>query len=296
MNVIDGKAISRQILDELAADVAELQDNHGIRPGLAVVLVGDDPASHVYVSRKAKTSAKLGIHSIRRELPATATQADVLTTVAELNADPAVHGILVQSPPPPQIDERAVIDAIAPAKDVDCFHPVNVGKLQIGDSDGLLPCTPYGIMLLLARSGIETAGRHAVVLGRSNIVGKPIAALLAQKQDGANCTVTMCHSGTRDLAAHTRQADILVAAIGRPEMVTADMVKDGAVVIDVGINRVDDASARRGYRLVGDVAYDEVAAKASWITPVPGGVGPMTIAVLMMNTVRACRQQLGARD
>ncbi len=291
--ILSGKEVSKAVAARVQAQVETLNSQHGLTPGLAVVLVGDDPASRVYVNSKAKKCLKLGIHSAKHELPADATQEDVLELVEQLNHDDAIHGILVQSPPPKQIDERAVIETIDPAKDVDCFHPVNVGRMLIGDEDGFVPCTPAGIVEILKYYKVETSGKHAVILGRSNIVGKPMAALLSRKADYANCTVTMCHSRTADLAGMCRQADILVAAIGRPEMVTADFVKDGAVVIDVGINRVDDPGAKRGYRLVGDVAFDEVSAKASAITPVPGGVGPMTIAMLMQNTVVGCCRQHG---
>ena len=290
MNLIDGKATSKLIDAETASDVAQLRDTHGVQPGLAVVIVGDDPASHVYVNSKVKRSTKLGLHSVKHELPADTTQEQLLAVIEDLNNDPAIHGILVQSPPPPQIDERGVIEAINPAKDVDCFHPYNVGKLLIGDADGLLPCTPAGIVELLARGGHETSGKHAVVIGRSNLVGKPLAALLARKANPGNCTVTLCHSRTQDLPGICRQADILVAAIGRANFVTADMVKPGAIVIDVGINSIDDATRKRGYRLVGDVDFDGVAPIAGAITPVPGGVGPMTITMLMRNTVTACKQ------
>jgi methylenetetrahydrofolate dehydrogenase (NADP+)/methenyltetrahydrofolate cyclohydrolase len=288
MKLIDGKAIANAVNDETAEYVARLIADHNVTPGLAVVLVGDDPASAVYVNMKARTCAKLGIHSEKIVLPADADQATVIETVERLNNDPAIHGILVQSPPPPQIDERAVIEAINPAKDVDCFHPYNVGRLLIGDKDSFIPCTPFGVLVLLGRSGIETSGKHAVVVGRSNIVGKPMAALLARKGLVGNATVALCHSRTADLAAECRRADILVAAIGRPEMITGDMVKPGAVVIDVGINRVDAPDTKKGYKLVGDVHFESAAEKASWITPVPGGVGPMTIAMLMRNTLDAC--------
>jgi len=290
--LIDGNCISAQINQETAAQVACLARDQNLQPGLAVVIVGDDPASRVYVNMKEKRARELGIYSQKHVLPVTTTQSELLALVEQLNNDPQIHGILVQSPPPPQIDEAKVILAIDPRKDVDCFHPYNVGKMLIGDTDGFFPCTPYGVMLLLERSGIDPAGKHVVVLGRSNIVGKPMLALLIQKRAGADATVTVCHSRTRNLAALCRQADILVAAIGRAEFVTADMVKDGAVVIDVGINRIDDPAAAKGYRLVGDVAFAEVAAKASAITPVPGGVGPMTIAILLQNTVKAALAQL----
>ncbi|MFT5131229.1 MAG: methylenetetrahydrofolate dehydrogenase (NADP+)/methenyltetrahydrofolate cyclohydrolase [Rhodothermales bacterium] len=289
MNLIDGKATSNTIDAEIASEVAELLTTHGVQPGLAVVLVGDDGASRVYVRNKAKRSTALGLHSVKRELPADTTQEALLAVIDELNNDPAIHGILVQSPPPPQIDEREVIESINPAKDVDCFHPYNVGKLLIGDADGLLPCTPAGIVELLRRGGYETAGKHAVVIGRSNLVGKPLAALLSRKANPGNCTVTLCHSRTQDLPAITRQGDILIAAIGRANFVTGDMVKPGAVVIDVGINCVDDATKKKGYRLVGDVDFEAVAPIARAITPVPGGVGPMTITMLLRNTITACK-------
>lgn len=293
--LIDGKRVSTEVNGETMAEVAHLRQSHGLRPGLTVVIVGDDPASRVYVNMKQKRANELGLESRKIELPADTTQEQLLEVVDRLNADADVHGILVQSPPPPQIDEHEVILRIDPTKDVDCFHPYNVGKMLIGDTDGFFPCTPYGVMVLLERHGIDPEGKHAVVLGRSNIVGKPMMALLVQKARGANATVTVCHSRTGDIAEKCRDADILIAAIGRREFVTADMVKPGAVVVDVGINRVEDPSRKTGYRLVGDVAFDEVAAKASWITPVPGGVGPMTIAMLMQNTVKACKLQNGLR-
>jgi len=252
------------------------------------VLVGEDPASQVYVGSKARTCVDLGIYSRKIELPATTTQDELITVVRELNADPAIHGILVQSPPPKHIDEEAVIRAIDPRKDVDGFHPENVAKLALEDKTGFVPCTPAGCMRLLAAAGVKTAGAEAVVIGRSMIVGKPMALLLMAK--GSDATVTVAHSRSRDLPAICRRADIVIAAVGRPEMVKADWVKDGAVVIDVGINRIEDPSKKSGYRLVGDVAYAEVAPKCSAITPVPGGVGPMTIALLMKNTLQAARQ------
>jgi methylenetetrahydrofolate dehydrogenase (NADP+)/methenyltetrahydrofolate cyclohydrolase len=285
--------ISAQVNDENAMEVAALARNHNIQPGLAVVLIGEDPASQVYVGMKDKKCNELGILSDKRVLDKDATMGEVLALIDELNKDPKINGILVQSPPPPQIDEEKVVAAIDPAKDVDCFHAQNVGKMLIGKRDGFFPCTPYGVMVLLERSGVDPCGKHAVIIGRSNIVGKPMMALLVQKEAGANATVTCVHSRTPNIAELTRQADILIAAIGKPEFVTADMVKDGAVVVDVGINRVDDPTAKRGYKLVGDVKYDEVAEKASKITPVPGGVGPMTIAMLMQNTIKACKMQNG---
>ncbi len=293
--IIDGKAIAARITGEIAQEVTHLARSFNLQPGLAVVLVGEDPASQVYVNTKVKKCHELGIYSDRRVLPKNATMEELLKVIDELNHDPKIHGILVQSPPPPQIDEAKVVAAIDPAKDVDCFHAVNVGKMLIGDSDGFVPCTPYGVMKLLEYSGVNPCGKHAVIIGRSNIVGKPMLALLVQKAKGADATVTCVHSRTPDIASFTRQADILIAAIGKPEFVTSDMVKEGAVVIDVGINRVEDASAPKGYRIVGDVAYDEVSAKASMISPVPGGVGPMTIAMLMFNTLKACKLQNSIR-
>ncbi|MCK6490788.1 MAG: bifunctional 5,10-methylene-tetrahydrofolate dehydrogenase/5,10-methylene-tetrahydrofolate cyclohydrolase [Planctomycetes bacterium] len=284
--IIDGKTISEQVNAETAA-AAALLSSHGVRPGIAVILVGEDPASQVYVGSKERKAKELGFHSLKIVLPASASQAELLAVIARLNADPAIHGILVQSPVPRQIDERAVILAIDPGKDVDCFHPYNVGKMLIGDTDGFLPCTPWGVMELLRRSGIDAAGRHAVVIGRSTIVGKPMMALLMQKAAGADATVTVCHSRTPDIGAFTRQADIIVSAIGKANFLKADMVKPGAVVIDVGINRIADPGTKSGFRLVGDVDFAPVAEKAGAITPVPGGVGPMTIAMLMGNTLRS---------
>lgn len=290
--IIDGKAIAASVIENLTQEVAVLK-KQSIQPGLAVVLVGEDPASMVYVNTKVKTCAQLGIYSEKHVLPKESTTEEILALVKKLNIAPKIHGILVQSPPPRQVDEEAVIAAIDPRKDVDCFHPVNVGKMLIGKTDGFFPCTPYGIMELLKQSGIDPSGKHAVIIGRSNIVGKPMMALLMQKAQGANATVTMVHSRTPNIPELSRQADILIAALGKPEFVTADMVKQGAVVIDVGINRVEDPSKPRGYRLVGDVKFDEVAPKTSFITKVPGGVGPMTIAMLMRNAVKACKMQNG---
>lgn len=291
--MIDGKTISAQVNAETALEVAELKEKHGITPALAVILVGEDPASQVYVSRKAKMCVELGIRSEKIVLSAETTQEELLAVVEKLNNDPAIHGILVQSPPPPHIDEKAIVDAISPAKDVDCFHPQNVGRVLLGERDGFLPCTPWGVTVLLERSGITTSGKNVVVLGRSNIVGKPMAALLLGKGYSGDATVTVCHSRTKDLAEYTRRADIIIAAIGKPEFLKGDMVSEGVVVIDVGINRVPCAETKTGFKLVGDVAFDEVAQKAAKITPVPGGVGPMTIAMLMKNTIRACRMQAG---
>jgi len=284
--ILDGKAVAAAVLDECRAEVAELTAR-GIVPGLAVVLVGDDPASQVYVGSKARTCVELGIHSRKLEMPATTTEEELLDVVRRLNADPAIHGILVQSPPPAHIREERIVREIDPAKDVDGFHPENVAKLVLEDPTGFVPCTPAGCLRLLAEAGVKLAGAEAVVIGRSMIVGKPLALLLMAK--AANATVTVAHSRTRDLAGVCRRADLVVAAVGRPEMVRADWIKEGAVVIDVGINRVEDASAKRGYRLTGDVAFAEVAPKCAAITPVPGGVGPMTIAMLIKNTLKAAR-------
>jgi len=289
MNLINGKAVAQKILLELRAEVDELKVRGSV-PGLAVVLVGEDPASRAYVRSKDKTCHELGMYSQKHELPAATTQEELVALVRKLNADPSIHGILVQSPPPPHIDEKAVIEAIDPRKDVDGFHPVNVAKVVLGDADAFVPCTPLGCQRLLVEAGVETAGAHVVVLGRSMIVGKPMALLMMQKGPGGDATVTVAHSRTRDLPAVCRTADILIAAIGKPEFVKADFVKEGAVVIDVGINRVADSSTASGSKLVGDVAFAEVAPKCRAITPVPGGVGPMTIAMLMHNTVQACKR------
>jgi methylenetetrahydrofolate dehydrogenase (NADP+)/methenyltetrahydrofolate cyclohydrolase len=285
--ILDGKSIAAAVLDECRAEAAALIAQ-GIVPGLAVVLVGEDPASKVYVGSKTRTCAELGFLSRKIELPATTTQEELLQVVRDLNADSAIHGILVQSPPPKHIDEEEVIRAIDPRKDVDGFHPENVAKLALEDPSGFVPCTPAGCMKLLEVAGIETQGAEAVIIGRSMIVGKPMALLLVSKK--SNATVTIAHSRSKDLPAICRRADILVAAVGRPEMVKADWVKPGAVVIDVGINRIEDASKKSGFRLTGDVAFEEVAPLCSAITPVPGGVGPMTIAMLMKNTLQAARQ------
>ena len=278
------------MLEECKADIAALAEKD-VKPGLAVVLVGDDPASRAYVRSKDRKCQELGLHSEKIELPADTTQEALLKVIERLNADESVHGILVQSPPPPQIDEAAVVLAIDPAKDVDGFHPQNVAKLALEDPTGFVPCTPLGCQRLLMAAGIETAGANVVVLGRSMIVGKPLALLLMKKGAGSDATVTVAHSRTKNLEEVTRGADILIAAIGRPNFVTADHVKEGAVVIDVGINRIEDSSRKSGYRLVGDVDFENVSAKCRAITPVPGGVGPMTIAMLMANTIQACKQQ-----
>ena len=285
--ILDGKKTAELVRNALLAPIAQLIQT-GHTPGLAVVLVGDDPASRVYVNSKVKACEQLGIYSQKWALPTETTQAELLELIRKLNEDPRIHGILVQSPPPTHIDEAEVIRHIDPRKDVDGFHPVNVAKLVLEDPSGFVPCTPLGCMELIKNYGIPTAGKHAVVLGRSMIVGKPMASLLVSK--AANATVTIAHSRTKDLAEMCRSADILVAAVGKPELVRADFIKPGAVVIDVGINRVEDATAPRGYRLVGDVDFSAVQPLCSAITPVPGGVGPMTIAMLMSNTVKACRQ------
>lgn len=289
--ILDGKQLAADIRAELARDVAGLA-KRGVVPGLAVVLVGENPASVSYVTAKEKACAEVGVQSFPHHLPATTTQDELLSLLGRLNADPAVHGILVQLPLPKGIDESAVLRAVAPEKDVDGFHPVNVGKMVLGE-ETFLPCTPHGVVVMLARAGIATPGKHVVVVGRSNIVGKPVANLLLQKNPQADATVTVCHTGTRDLAEHTRRADILIVAAGRPNTVTADMVKDGVSVIDVGVNRVPDASRKSGFRLVGDVDFAGVLPKAAHITPVPGGVGPMTITMLLSNTVLSARRHAG---
>lgn len=287
--IIDGTAIGRQIREELKAEVAELR-KRGVVPGLTVVLVGEDPASHVYVRMKGKAADELGMKSDTIRLPADTPERELLALLDRLNADRAVHGILVQLPLPGHMDSSKVLLRMMPEKDVDGFHPVNVGKLVIGDHTGFRPCTPAGVQELLIRSGADPGGKHVVVVGRSLIVGRPVANILMQKEKGANATVTIAHTGTRDLAGITRQGEILVVAAGRPEVITGDMIRPGAVVIDVGVNRVEDPTAEKGYRLVGDVKFSEAKEVASKITPVPGGVGPMTIALLMRNTVQAARQ------
>jgi methylenetetrahydrofolate dehydrogenase (NADP+)/methenyltetrahydrofolate cyclohydrolase len=291
MQRIDGVAIAAKVLDEIKSRADALL-GLGIRPGLAVVLVGDDPASRAYVRSKDKKAADLGFHSVKKELPASTTQAELLAVVEGLNADPLVHGILVQSPPPSHINEAEIVRAIDPRKDVDGFHPENVGKLAMDDPTGFIPCTPLGCIRLLAEAGVETSGRRAVIVGRSMIVGKPMALLLMRKGPGGDATVTVAHSRSKDLAAITREADIVIAAIGRPHFLGSEHIRDGAVVIDVGINRVDDPGSPKGYRLVGDVDYDAVAERCAAITPVPGGVGPMTIAMLLSNTVTAAERFL----
>jgi methylenetetrahydrofolate dehydrogenase (NADP+)/methenyltetrahydrofolate cyclohydrolase len=282
--LISGTRIAKEVRAEVAEGVRALRDRHGVTPGLAVVLVGDDPASATYVRNKGRACEEAGIFSETFHLGADTAQAELLDLVGRLNDDPRFHGLLVQLPLPPQISESVVLLAVDPDKDVDGLHPFNVGKLAAG-APAFVPCTPAGIQQLLLRSGYDPAGAHVVVCGRSNIVGKPVAMLLMQKATGANATVTVCHTGTRDLAATTRLADILIVAAGRPNTITADMVKDGVVVIDVGMNRVEDSSKERGYRLTGDVDFEAISEKAEAITPVPGGVGPMTIAMLLRNTL-----------
>lgn len=289
--IIDGKAIASAIRSELAEQVAELAQK-GLRPGLAVILVGEDPASVSYVTAKEKACAEIGIASFETRLPQDVPQQKLLDVINAANMDPDVHGILVQLPLPRHIDERAVIRTIHPDKDVDGFTPVNLGRMLL-EEPCFLPCTPHGIIELLVRSGVPTSGAHAVVVGRSNIVGKPLANLLIRKS--INATLTVCHTGTRDLASHVRSADIVVACAGRPGLVTADMIKPGACVIDVGVNRVPDPSKKQGYRLCGDVDFEAAAQVAGWITPVPGGVGPMTITMLLANTIEACRRLAGSR-
>jgi methylenetetrahydrofolate dehydrogenase (NADP+)/methenyltetrahydrofolate cyclohydrolase len=290
--LIDGAAIAAEIRRQVAGGVARLRER-GIVPGLAAILVGDNPASISYVSAKARASDEVGIRARTYHLPAETPQEELLALVDRLNADPEVHTILPQLPLPPHIDERAVLERILPAKDADGLHPWNLGKLLRGDLDGAIPCTPHGVQQLLLRTGNDPGGKHVVVVGRSTLVGRPLAVLLTNKAPGANATVTICHTGTPDLGLHTRQADILVVAAGRPRTITAEMVKPGAVVIDVGTNRVDDPSRKRGWRLVGDVDFEAVREVAGWITPVPGGVGPMTIAMLLVNTLRAAERVAG---
>ena len=293
--LIDGRAVAEKVYADLRREIAGLKAK-GVTPGLAVILVGDNPASRAYVRSKDRMCRELGLHSVKLELPASTTQAELLDRVQELNRDFSIHGILVQSPPPKHIDEAPIVRALDPRKDVDGFHPENVAKLVLDDPSGFVPCTPLGVQRLLIENNIDINGAHVVILGRSMIVGKPLALLLMQKNKNGNATVTVVHSRSRDLAEITRSGDIVVAAIGRAEFVKADHVCKGAVVIDVGINRVEDATNERGYRLVGDVAFDEVSKKASAITPVPGGVGPMTIAMLMSNTIKAAKQSLSRLD
>ena len=289
---LSGNEVAREMRAEMQAEVKRLKAEHEVVPGLAVVLVGEDPASMSYVKGKRKACDEAGIYSVEHKFDADMPEADLLALIDELNDDAAIHGILVQLPLPDHIDEGKVLIAIDPDKDVDGFHPMNLGKMLVGE-DCFLPCTPHGVQQLLLRSGIEIAGKHVVVVGRSNIVGKPVANILLQKKEGANATVTVCHTGTRDMAHFTRQADVLVVAAGRPETVTADMVADGVVVVDVGVNRVPDASKKSGFRLVGDVDFEGVSQKASAISPVPGGVGPMTITMLLFNTIQSAKMTHG---
>lgn len=293
--ILDGKALAEEIRREVATGVAEIQQKHGVTPGLAAILVGDDPASAIYVRNKRRACDEVGMFSDSILLPAESTNDQVMACVKSLNHDPRFHGILIQLPLPPQVDERLIIESLDPNKDVDGLHPFNMGKLVQGGAD-FVPGTAAGIQQILLRNGHDPEGANVVVCGRSDIVGKPMALLLIQRAGGANATVTVCHTRTKNLAEITRQADILVAAIGRPCAITADMVKVGAVVIDVGINRVDDASRKRGYRLIGDVDFETVSEKAAAITPVPGGVGPMTIAMLLVNTLTATRISIHGRQ
>jgi methylenetetrahydrofolate dehydrogenase (NADP+)/methenyltetrahydrofolate cyclohydrolase len=293
--IINGRKISEEIKKEVKQKKEALFNKTGIVPGLAFILVGDNPASQVYVNMKGKACEELGFYSVTIKLPAQTTEDELIEKIKALNNDSKIHGILVQLPLPAHIDEQKVLQAIDPIKDVDGFHPVNVGKLVIG-LDTYLPCTPAGIQELLKRSDINPSGKHVVVVGRSNIVGKPIANILLQKRDWANATVTVCHTGTRDIAYFTRQADILIVAMGKPEFIRGDMIKPGAVVIDVGVNRIDDPNAEKGYRIVGDVHFESAFEVAGAITPVPGGVGPMTIAMLMKNTLQAALNQVKVKE
>lgn len=289
--IIDGKQVAADMRAELKNEVAKLKQK-GIVPGLGVILVGEDPASKSYVTAKERTCEEIGIYSDDNRLPAETSQKELMTLVKKMNGDPKINGILVQLPLPKHLNEAEVLLAIDPKKDVDGFHPMNVGKMVVGEK-AFLPCTPHGVIQLLIRSGITIEGANVVIVGRSNIVGKPVANMLIQKNATGNATVTVCHTRTKDLPFHTKQADILIAAAGRPNTITADMVKDGVVVIDVGVNRVDDATKKRGYRLVGDVDFEAVKEKASFITPVPGGVGPMTITMLLYNTVESAKRAAG---
>jgi methylenetetrahydrofolate dehydrogenase (NADP+)/methenyltetrahydrofolate cyclohydrolase len=293
--IINGRKISEEIKKEVKQKKEALFNKTGIVPGLAFILVGDNPASQVYVNMKGKACEELGFYSVTIKLPAQTTEDELIEKIKALNNDSKIHGILVQLPLPAHIDEQKVLQAIDPIKDVDGFHPVNVGKLVIG-LDTYLPCTPAGIQELLKRSDINPSGKHVVVVGRSNIVGKPIANILLQKRDWANATVTVCHTGTRDISYFTRQADILIVAMGKPEFIRGDMIKPGAVVIDVGVNRIDDPNAEKGYRIVGDVHFESAFEVAGAITPVPGGVGPMTIAMLMKNTLQAALNQIKVKE
>lgn len=289
--ILDGKELAETMREEMKVEVRELKEKHGLTPGLAVVLVGEDPASVSYVTGKRRACAEMGIYSREENHPADMAEEDLLALIGELNSDPKVHGILVQVPLPKHLDERKVLYAIDPAKDVDGFHPFNVGEMMIGE-DTFLPCTPHGVQQMLVRYGIQTASRHVVIVGRSNLVGRPLSNMLSQKASHADATVTLCHSRTPDIGKYTRQADIVIAAIGRPNTITADMVSEGAVVIDVGVTRVEDSTRKRGYRLAGDVDFEAVKEKASAITPVPGGVGPLTITMLLHNTIKAAMKSI----
>jgi methylenetetrahydrofolate dehydrogenase (NADP+)/methenyltetrahydrofolate cyclohydrolase len=288
--IIDGKQVAADMREELKKEVAKLKEQ-GVVPGLGVILVGEDPASKSYVTAKERTCEEIGIYSDDNRLAPDTSQQELMALVERMNKDPKIHGILVQLPLPKHLNETEVLLSIDPAKDVDGFHPMNVGKMVVGE-ESFLPCTPHGVIQLLVRSGVTIEGAEVVIVGRSNIVGKPLANMLIQKKPQRNATVTVCHTRTKDLAAHTRRADIVIAAAGRPNTITADMVRDGVVVIDVGVNRVEDATKKRGYRLVGDVDFEAVKEKASLITPVPGGVGPMTITMLMYNTVESARRTI----
>lgn len=287
--ILSGTDLSKTMRAEMAEEVSNLKADHDLTPGLAVVLVGNDPASMSYIKGKRKACADAGIHSVEHNLSADQPESDLLEVIENLNSDPAIHGILVQLPLPNGFDEQKALNAISPDKDVDGLHPVNLGRLMRGE-EGFLPCTPHGVQQILKRGNFEVAGKHVVIVGRSTLVGRPLANILSQKAEAANATVTMCHTGTKDLAYFTRQADILVVVTGYPNTVTADMVKEGTVVIDIGVNRVDDPSKKAGYRLIGDVDYDAVKEKASAITPVPGGVGPMTITMLLYNTIWSAKR------
>ena len=289
--IIDGKQVAADMREELKKEVAKLKEQ-GIVPGLGVILVGEDPASKSYVTAKERTCEEIGIYSDDNRLPAETSQKELMVLVRKMNQDPKIHGILVQLPLPKHLNETEVLLAIDPVKDVDGFHPMNVGKMVVGE-EAFLPCTPHGVIQLLIRSGVKIEGAEVVIVGRSNIVGKPLANMLIQKKPNRNATVTVCHTRTKDLARHTRRADILIAAAGQPNTITADMVKEGVVVIDVGVNRVDDPTKKQGFRLVGDVDFEAVKEKASLITPVPGGVGPMTITMLIYNTVESAKRACG---
>ena len=290
--IIDGRIVSESVLQRLQEETIELIKKYGSPPSIAVVIIGNDPASHVYVKAKEKAAQKIGFNSKKIALPKDSTQAEVLEVINQLNNDKDIHGILVQSPPPKHINEEEIILSINPEKDVDCFHPYNVGKVLIGKLDGFIPCTPNGCIELLRYYKINPQGKNVVIIGRSNIVGKPIAALLMQKDEFANATVTVCHSKTRDISSFTKKADIIISALGKPRFLTREMVQENSIVIDVGINRIEDKNKKSGFRLVGDADYKNLLGKCQWITPVPGGVGPMTIAMLMQNTLLSYKNLL----